>query len=126
MEWSVTALVFFIAELLTVPFMAWCIAEFGNSKGIRTEYHDAFTLAAIAPIPLWLSSLVLFSGNVFVILGVGALAVMGSVLLIFRGVEGILKVAEDVVAMDLAIVVTAMGLIAWVVLVVLGLAPALT
>jgi hypothetical protein len=45
--------------------------------------------------------------------------------LIFRGVESILKVDEGLVAFDIAFTITALGLIAWVVLVMLGLVPAL-
>ena len=46
---------------------------------------------------------------------------VGSVMLIFRGVKGILKIEEDAVAY----IVAAMGLIAWVPLIMLGLAPAI-
>jgi hypothetical protein len=45
--------------------------------------------------------------------------------LIFRGVERILRVGEGLIAFDIAYTVTALGLIAWVVLVMLGLVPAL-
>lgn len=121
--WSIAALFFLIAELLTVPLMAWGIKSVANSRGIASDYHDAFTLAAIAPIPLWLSALALFSSNVFLVAGAVALGLVGSVLLIFRGVEGILKVKEDLVAVDVAYIVTALGLIAWALLITLGLVP---
>ena len=89
--WSTTALVFLVAELATVPLMAWAIRSVAHSKGIASDYRDAFTLAAIAAVPLWLSSLVLFSGETALILAVLALGVAGSVALIFRGAERILK-----------------------------------
>lgn len=120
--WSTTALVFLVAELATVPLMAWAIRSVANSKGIASDYRDAFTLAAVAAVPLWLSSLVLFSGEIVLILAMLALGVAGSVALIFRGVES----AEDsLVAFDVAYTVTALGLVAWVVLVMLELVPAL-
>jgi Yip1 domain len=124
--WSIAAVFFLITELLTVPLMGWGIKAIANGRGIPCDYHDAFTLAAIAPVPLWLSALVLFSSQPILILAVLALGLAGSVLLIFRGVGGILKVEEDLVAFDVAYVVTALGLIAWVLLVMLGLVPAVT
>jgi hypothetical protein len=123
--WSIAALFFLVTELITVPLMGWGIKVVANSKEISTNYHQAFTLASIAPIPLWLSALALFSSNVIFILAVVALGLVGSVMLIFRGVEGILKVEEDLVAFNIAYIVTAMGLIAWALLVMLGLVPAL-
>lgn len=124
--WSMAALFFLVAELITVPLMARAIMSVTNSKEVASNYHDAFTLAAVAAVPLWLSSLVLFSDQIGLIVAMVALGVAASVVLIFRGVESILKVAEDVVALDIAFIVTAFGLIAWVLLVMLGLVPALS
>lgn len=123
--WSIAALFFFIAELATVPFMAWAIKSVANGKGIDSDYHAAFTLAAIAPVPLWLSSLVLLSDQIALIIAMIVLGVAGSVVLIFRGVASVLNVKESLIAFDIAYTVTALGLIAWAVLVVLGLVPAL-
>lgn len=123
--WSIAALFFLFAELITVPLMAWGIKTVANSKGVITDYHDAFMLAAVAPIPLWLSSLALVSDQPGVVIGVVALGLMASVVLIYRGVQRILKVTEELVAFDIANIVTALGLIAWVSLVMLGLVPAL-
>lgn len=122
--WSIAALFFLIAELATVPLMAWAIKSVANSKGIKSDYRDAFALAAIAPVPLWLSSLVLFSSQIALIMAMIILGVAGSVVLIFRGVESILKVEEGLVAFDIAYTVTALGLIAWAVLIMLGIVPA--
>ena len=123
--WSMAALFFLIAELITVPLMAWAIRSVANSKGIASNYRDAFMLAAVAPVPLWLSSLALFSSQIALIMAMVVLGVAGSVALIFRGVESVLKVEEDLVAFDIAYTVTALGLIAWALLVMLGLVPAL-
>jgi hypothetical protein len=105
--------------------MGWAIGSAARSKGIATSEHASFVLAAIVPIPLWLSSLVLFYDQVFVIMAGLALGLAGSVVLIFRGVQNILKVEEDLFALDIAYLVTALGLIAWGLLVMLGLIPAL-
>lgn len=123
--WAIAALFFLFAELATVPLMAKAIQSVSNGKGIACDDHQAFTLAAIAPIPLWLSSLVLMSGHIALIVGVIVLGLAGSVVLIFRGVSNILKVEEGLIAFDIAYIVTALGLIAWALLVMLGLVPAL-
>lgn len=123
--WSMAALVFLIAELITVPVMAWAIKSVANSKGIASDYRDAFMLAAVAPIPLWLSSLALFSGEIALIVAMALLGLAASVTLIIRGVASILKVEEGLVAFDIAYTVTALGLVAWALLVMLGLVPAL-
>lgn len=125
MAWSLAALFFLMAELLTVPLMAWTIKSVARSKGIESSDRAAFMLAAIAPVPLWLSSLVLFYDQILLIMAGVTLGLVGSVVLIFRGVQSILNVDEGLIAIDIAYTVTALGLIAWVVLVMLGLIPAL-
>lgn len=123
--WSSAALFFLLAELATVPLMAWAIQSVARSKGVASDYHDAFTLAAVAAIPLWLSSLALFSGQILLVMGIVVLGMAASIMLIFRGVANILNVNEHLVAFDIAYLVTALGLLAWVLLIVLGLVPAL-
>ena len=59
-HWHTAAVIFFFAELLTVPAMAWIMHLACRANGVAAAYHDCFTLAAIAPIPMWLSSIVLF------------------------------------------------------------------
>lgn len=125
LAWGMAALFFLLAELITVPLMARAIRSIARSKGIAATDREAFALAAVAPVPLWLSSLVMFYDQVFLIMAGVALGLAGSVVLMFRGVQRILKVEEGLVAIDIAYTVTALGLIAWVVLVMLGLVPGL-
>lgn len=125
MAWSMAAFFFLLAEWLTVPLMGWAIASIARSRGIVADQHDAFALAAVAPIPLWLSSLVLFNDQILLIMAGLVIGLAASVILIFRGVQNILKVREELVAMDVAYTVTALGLVAWVILVMLGLLPVL-
>jgi hypothetical protein len=122
--WSIAALFFLIAELVTVPLMGSAIKSVANSKGIKSDYNDAFKLAAVSLVPLWLSSLALFSDQIALIMAMITLGVAGSVVLILRGVKSILKVEEGLIAFDIAYTVTGLGLIAWVALVMLGLVPA--
>lgn len=124
--WSTAALVFLVAELLTVPLMAWVVKSIAESKGVECTYRDTFMLAAIAPVPMWLSSLVLFSEQLPLVAITLALGVGSWAVLIFRGVKSVLKVEESLIAVDIAYTVTALGLVIWVVAIMLGLIPLLS
>ncbi|MBI2225925.1 MAG: hypothetical protein HYU44_13485, partial [Betaproteobacteria bacterium] len=71
---------------------------------------------AIAPIPLWLSSLVLFVPNLVVVVLVGGLALLCSLGLTYRGVYALLHMHDDVRALQMATVLTGAGLLAWLLL----------
>ena len=115
-QWHAAAGIFFLAELLTVPLMAWLIHLVCKINNVVTDYHSCFTLAALAPIPLWLSSLVLFVPNLFVAVVVGGLALLCSVGLIYHGVYALFHLREDVQALQMATVIAGVGLFAWLML----------
>lgn len=115
-QWHTASGIFFIAELLTVPLMAWLIHLVCKINDVATDYHACFTLAALAPIPLWLSSLVLFVPNLFVAVVVGGLALLCSVGLIYHGVYALFHLREDVQALQMATVIAGVGLFVWLLL----------
>lgn len=117
-QWHAAAGIFFLAELLTIPVMAWLIHLISKMNDIAADYHECFTLAAIAPIPLWLSSLTLFVPNLFVGVIVGGLALFCSVGLIYRGVYALFHMheGENAKALLMAAVISGVGLLAWLLL----------
>ena len=115
-RWHTAAAIFFFAELLTVPVMAWLMHLASRANDVAADYHDCFTVAAIAPIPLWLSSLVLFVPNLAVGVVVGAVALACSLALTYRGVYALFRMHEDVRALQMAAVLTGAGLLAWLLL----------
>ncbi len=115
-QWHDSAGIFFLAELLTVPLMAWVIHLVSRANDVAADYHVCFTLAAIAPIPLWLSSLVLFVPNLAIGVAVGALALLSSLGLTYRGVYALLRMRDDIQALQMATVATGAGLLAWLLL----------
>jgi len=115
-QWHTAAGIFFLAELLTVPVMAWLMHLASRANDVAADYHDCFTVAAIAPIPLWISSLVLLIPNLAVGIVVGALALACSLDLTYRGVYSLFHMHEDLRAFQMATVVTGAGLLAWLVL----------
>ncbi|HUX30956.1 MAG TPA: YIP1 family protein [Thiobacillus sp.] len=114
--WSDIAVVFFLAEMLTLLGMGWLIKQVAESNGLEIDYHDAYLLAAIAPIPLWLSSLGLLVPSL-AFNGVLSLAALGlSCAIIYHGVEGLCHTREDVTAAAIVQMVIGAGLIAWALL----------
>lgn len=115
-QWQTAAGVFFLAELFTVPLIAWIMYLTCRLNDVAVDYHVCFTLAAIAPIPMWLSSLVLFIPNLLVCVFVGALGLLASLMITYRGIFALFRMHEETRAMQMATVVTGAGLLTWLVL----------
>lgn len=118
-DWSVVATAFFFTELITVLAMGWLIKQVAETDGLGMDYHDAYLLAGIAPIPLWLSSLGLFvpSLGFNAILSLAALGLSCGI--IYHGIEGLSHTREDVTAASIVQTVIGAGLIAWALLLML-------
>ena len=113
-------LVFFVAELVVVPVMADVIRRIGRVADATPTYQDAFTLAAVAPTPLWLAPLFLFIPSLLVISLVLALALLGAGMLIYQGAPKAFHVDDEGKANLLAASVIAAGLVAWVAMMLAG------
>lgn len=105
---------FFLVELFTVSIMASYIRELGSSVGVNPSYAEAYSLAAIAPVPLWLSSLVLFIPSMGLAMLVVALAWVASVALIRHGVRPLFKLESEDKAGRLTTTITLTGVAAWI------------
>lgn len=114
----VTGAVFFLVELAMVSFMAMVIQEITDSMDVQTAYEDAYTLAAIAPVPLWLSSLALFIPSLWVNVAILAAAWVGSAALIRHGVRPLLHVDDRQKAHYISNLVIVSGVGAWISLLV--------
>lgn len=106
--------VFLVAEMIMVPVMAQVIRRIGNVVGIDPPYQDAFTLAAVAPTPLWLAPLSLFVPSAVLIGLALTVAVIGAGLLIYQGSARVFQVDDPGKATLLAGSVIAAGLVAWI------------
>lgn len=118
-DWGRVAVVFFLAEMQTVLAMGWLIRQVALTNSLTLDRHDAFLLAAIAPVPLWLASLGLLVPN----LGFNALLSLAALVvscgLIYHGIEGLCRTREDVTAAAIVQTVIGAGLAAWALLLVL-------
>lgn len=117
-----TGIVLFAVQLVMVSFMASAIQRMSMAQDHDPGYEQAYTLAAIAPVPLWLSSLALFvpslAFNVIVVIA----AWIGTVALIRHGVRPLLRVDDAAKAHYIANMVTMAGVSAWIGLMVISAA----
>ncbi|SDG52544.1 Protein of unknown function [Pseudomonas benzenivorans] len=84
------ASLFFGCEVLSVFLMGWLIKQVASTLGHEVAYADAYLVAAIAPIPLWLSSLGLLVNNPFLNTALPLSALASCCALIYQG--GVLAV----------------------------------
>lgn len=120
-NWVIVGTVFFLAELATFLLMGWLIKQVGQTYSLVIDYHDAYLLAAIAPVPLWLSSLGLLIPNLLFNATVSAVALGVSCALLYQGLQALGRKRDAVVAGGIVQIVIGAGLIAWALLLVLAL-----
>ncbi|HEX5392348.1 MAG TPA: YIP1 family protein [Rhodocyclaceae bacterium] len=106
--------VFFLIELATVTLMAYYIQQMADSFGVPTDYPSAYTLAAVAPTPLWVASLALFIPSLWFNVAVLVVAWVASAALIRHGVRPILRAPDSPHAHKLANAITLVGVLAWI------------
>lgn len=116
--WDVIAMLFFHAEMLTFLFMGWFIKQVTQSEKTRVTYHAAYMIAAIAPVPMWLSALGLFAPSLAFNACLSLSGLGLSCALIYHGIRALCHMEEEVNAASAAYVVMASGLIAWALLLV--------
>ncbi|WP_297358857.1 YIP1 family protein [Thauera sp.] len=112
-NWLIAAVLFFVAEQFSVPIMANSIRLASIAKDGSGDLDDAYAVAAIAPVPLWLSSLAVIFGSVWFAVLIALIALGASAMLIRHGVDRLLGVHEEVEASEIAIQVISFGVLTW-------------
>ena len=120
MQLVVSGVVFYVAQLLMVGYMAMLIQRMSLVRDHDPGYDCAYALAAIAPVPLWLASLSLLVPSLAFVVAVGAAAWVASILLIRHGVRPLLHIGDEKTAHYVANVVTGAGILAWIGLLVVS------
>ena len=120
MQLVVSGVVFYVAQLLMVGYMAMLIQRMSLVRDHDPGYDSAYALAAIAPVPLWLASLSLLVPSLAFVVAVGAAAWVASILLIRHGVRPLLHISDEKTAHYVANVVTGAGILAWIGLLVVS------
>lgn len=121
-ELLASGIVLFAVQLFMVSFMAMLIQRMAIGQDHDPGYDNAYTLAAIAPVPLWLSSLALLVPSPTINVLVLAAAWVASAALIRHGVRPMLKVNDARKAHYIANMVTAAGVTAWIALMIIATA----
>jgi hypothetical protein len=104
---------FYLVELAMVFLMASLIQQIGDVVDIQPPYHDAFMLAAVAPTPLWLSTLALFVPSMVFNGAVLILAWMASAALIYHGVEPLFRLEGHSKSRLMGSMILMAGVLAW-------------
>ena len=117
-EALLVAVVFFLAELAMVPLMATIIQQTGDVVEFRPDFEAAYTLAAVAPAPLWVASLAMFIPSLWANVAILALAWLGSAALIRHGVHPLFHLDDPRKARILANFTITAGVLAWLALMV--------
>lgn len=116
----VNGIVFFAVELAMVAFMALVIRQIAEGQGFRVPQENAYALAAIAPVPLWLAALALFIPSLGTNMLILAIAWVGSVALIRHGVHPLLGIDDPKRASYVANLITLSGVVAWFALLIVA------
>lgn len=118
-QWDLIALVFFLAEMLTFGAMGWLIKEVAGTYQYEISLHDAYLLAAICPIPLWLSSLALLVPSLAFNAGVSLAALVLSCAVIYHGIAAFCHTREETAVAEFTYTIMGAGVVAWLILVLL-------
>lgn len=117
--WAAIAAAFLLVELLTVLLMGWMIGEVSRAQRLKLSAHDAFMLAGIVPMPLWLSSLCLLVPNLAFDAEISLLGLAASCGLLYHGVYALGHLREEISAAGITQTVMGGGLVIWVLLLAL-------
>lgn len=113
-ELLVNAAVLYVAQIVMIGFMAMLIQREAIARDHDPGYDGAYSLAAIAPVPLWLGSLAMTVPSLGFNLLVGLVALAASVMLIRHGTRPLLHIPDEKKAHYIANVVTMVGITAWI------------
>ena len=115
-RWTTVALIFFIAELLTVPLMGWLIKAIASEHKFNINFKDAFLLAAITAVPMWISSVGLLATDIWTMIAIGFTGLLIAASLLYHGIYPILKMQDQFEAQSLSFHIFSGGAIVWVML----------
>lgn len=114
-EWRFITTILFLAELLTFFVMGWLIqAVVNGTRELSIDYHDAYLLAALAPLPLWSSGIVLLIPSLL-LNALAVLVALGiSCSLVYHGLQALCERSDnDINTMSAAYTIMAAGVLAW-------------
>lgn len=118
-SWRLISVIFFLAEIITFAGMGWLIREIAATYKVDISARKAYLIAALGPVPMWLSSLALFIDNIAIVAVIGLAGLVTSVLLVYRGTCVFSHIEDEIVAAGFTQSVIGASLIAWAALLIL-------
>lgn len=117
--WLRIAVAFFVAQLVAFAVMGWLVRSIGARYKIDVTLRDAYLVAAVSPVPMWLSSLGLLIDNVGLTLAIGLAGFWLAEVLAFRQALALGAGSEEAVTTAFAARIVGAGLVAWALLLML-------
>lgn len=114
-QWRFITTILFLAELLTFFVMGWLVhAVVNNDDELSINYYDAYLVAALAPLPLWIAAIALLIPSLLLNVMVVLLALGLSCSLVYHGLLALCeRKTNDVATMSVTYTIMAAGLLAW-------------
>lgn len=114
-EWRFITTILFLSELLTFFVMGWLIHTVANiADELSIDYQDAYLLAALAPLPLWSSSIVLLVPSLLLNVLAVLVALGISCSLVYQGLGALCaRHGQDITTMSATYTIMAAGVMAW-------------
>lgn len=88
------AMILFVVQLVAVPVMAMVVRQLAEVAEIQPSFQQAFTLAAVAPTPMWLVPIVFLIPNMQLNLIALAMALMATAGFIYYGIPVVFNIRE--------------------------------
>lgn len=123
MPWNLLAPAFFLAEMATFGVMGWLLKEVANTYQVKIDWHDTYLLAAICPVPLWLSSLGLLLPNLSFNAALSLWALGLSCAILYHGIYALCHMQQKALAFGFTYTVMGAGVVAWMFLILLVILP---
>lgn len=113
LHWQTIALLVLLAELASVPLIAWKLKNIATIHNSQAAYKETYLLAAITAVPLWLSSLGLLIPSAWAMLACLLLGLSAAASLLYHGTYQMLKLNNLADAQVICYEAFAVGLAAW-------------
>ncbi|WNK19810.1 YIP1 family protein [Halomonas piscis] len=114
-QWRFITTILFLSELLTFFVMGWLIHTVVNiADDLTIDYQDAYLLAALAPLPLWSSAVVLLIPSLLLNVLAVLVALGISCSLVYQGLGALCeRQGQDMTTMSATYTIMAAGVLAW-------------
>lgn len=120
--WQNIAVLFLLLGWGCTHLMAYVIQHSVHTPA-RAPYADCYRLAAIAPLPIWLSSLTLFVPNPFFNVLCACAGLLASGALLYHGLDRFFEHDDSVATLSMAYTVFSVGALLWTFAVALLVLP---